>query len=58
MYEWQVGSEGLKASMTYWLTTQCEFNFLLADKLRDSTEESFPAFLPLQARPHCTLITP
>ena len=23
--------------MAYWLTTQCEFNFLLADKLRDST---------------------
>uniref|UniRef100_A0A7S2GH12 COR domain-containing protein n=1 Tax=Haptolina brevifila TaxID=156173 RepID=A0A7S2GH12_9EUKA len=38
----------LKEKLSLWLTQQCEFCFLSADKLRSSTPSTFPAFMRLQ----------
>ena len=40
--------EALKEMLGWWFTAQCEFNFVLAEKLRGATKEDFPALLPLQ----------
>ena len=41
-----VGIEALKAEMEIWLTSSCEFNFILAEKLRTASE--MPQLLRLQ----------
>ena len=44
----QVGTEQLKEEFAFWLTTQCEFNFVLADKLREASEAELPTMVTLQ----------
>ena len=40
--------EQLKEEFAFWLTTQCEFNFVLADKLREASEAELPTMVTLQ----------
>lgn len=39
----------LKHDLSLWLTSQCEFNFIRADKLRQASRADFPKMLRLQA---------
>ena len=43
-----VGVEALRQRFTWWYTVHCEFNFILADKLRETDAAAFPKLLPLQ----------
>ena len=38
----------LKEELAFWLTTQCEFIFISAQKLRDAREDSLPMMVTLQ----------
>jgi hypothetical protein len=38
----------LKEELSLWLTSQCEFNFILAEKLRQAGRDGFPKMLRLQ----------
>ena len=40
--------DALKQAFGWWFTTQCEFNLILAEKLRDASMTAFPKMLPLQ----------
>ena len=44
----EVTIETLKEEFALWLTTRCEFQFVLADKLRDASQAELPVFASLQ----------
>ena len=40
--------EVLKEALVFWMTTQCEFIFICAEKLRDAEEHTMPRMVNLQ----------
>jgi len=44
--------EMLQQKLVKWFTASCNFSFILADKLRESSSETFPKLLPLQEMLH------
>lgn len=44
----EIAISTLKSDLSLWLTLQCEFNFIVADKLRAAGRKGFPKMLKLQ----------